>query len=266
MKKFFALFLALCLLALPVSGCNFQFDLNDVLDSGDVSGDDVDEPGDDTGEPGDTDEPGQTDDGDDSGAGAVKILEGSAFFPQTVDEVMAKFQEFGFEWSSGTADQTSSWSFHFLYEGSEEVNGVPAEVYTTTYTESGVTTIEKHWYNADWECIQVMEDGEIEPWPFVSLTNLIGHYVGFTVSAREVFDDNGSFDSNLYALDDQGSGTQGSPVGSMEVYVLRSLFFTDLDSYGVVEIDGEQYFALIRYGLSDDPVFEQVSVTHLVKK
>lgn len=260
MKRLFVLFIVACLLALPLSGCNFQFDLNDNADSGDIQ-----DPSDD----GDTTEPGDSDDdtvnpGDDGNS--QKILDGNAFYPADYIDVLAKYKEFGYEWTTSNSTQTDTTYFHYLYEGSEDVDGVAAEVYTVIHEQPAATKVEKQWYNSDWECIKVMVDGQVMPWSEITMPNHVEHYVSLVKNAQWVFDEEGCINTLAYSLEEEGSGTQGSPVGSMEVYVLNSLDLPSSYSYGMTEIDGELIFALIRQGYTNSQDYEELRVTELVAK
>lgn len=256
MNKFLVLLLVACLLALPLSGCSFQFDLNDNADSGDDSQD-----------PGDNGDVPNDGDADESwGEYTQKILAGDAFYPADYTQVLAKYKEFGYEWTVSSETQTDTVYFHYLYEGSEEVDGVPAEVYIVTLEQAGEPYVEKHWYNSQWDCIKVMVDGQVQSWPYFSMPTQVTHYVNLVLNAQMIFDEDGCIDTLVYSLEEEGTGTQGSPIGSMEVYVLSSLLYNDVYSYGVTEHDGGLVFALIRQGYSDTQDYEELKITELVDK
>lgn len=245
MKKFFMLLLIANLLVLTLSGCGYSFQKGDTINN-------------ETADPAGTDEPGCQD--------TQKILKGNVFYPEAAQGLFAKYREFGFQWKVSYDSFLEEWSVHYLYEGTEEVNGQATEVYTVTFAETGEEIVEKHWYNPQWDYIKGVINGQEVERGNVHLPTQIHSYVGMVLDSRTVFDSDGCIDPLVYKLDQGASGTQGSPLGTMEVYVLRRVTDNEIRTYGVNEIDGELIFTLIRFGEAGTDYLEELQITHLVAR
>jgi len=111
-----------------------------------------------------------------------------------------------------------------------------------------------------------MSNGQEGERGYVYLPNQIHSFVGMVLDSKSVFDQDGCIDPLVYMLDEDASGTQGSPLGTMEMYVLRKVTDNEVRTYGVTVIDGELIFTLIRFGEAGTDYLEELQITHLVAR
>lgn len=246
MKKLIALLLITGLLVM-LTGCGFLDKANDISDGLDDIGKIVDEL---------EDLPG-LDDEDES----KPIISGNVFFPENYTDLLAKYGEFGYEHTTVNEEGESTlFSFHFVYEGTEEVNGVDTQVFTITKVENNETKVNKQWFDKDWTVVKVLEGEEIlDEWSGIAVGMLGQIYVLKVQNSQMVVDGEGYLDE-MYTLEEQEK--ESGPVGEMETYKIRDILNTTR-TQGYIDVDGEKTFVLIRTGAESSKVMEELLVTHL---
>lgn len=249
MRKLIALLLVTGILVFALTGCGFLKTAKDIKDGLDDIGDIIGDPDD--------------DDDDDEDEGAETVFSGTAYYPEDSKTILRDFSEFGYEVSGEDEDGNSQfWSIHYVYEGDEEVDGDAASVLTVTKVENGETLVETHWYNEDGRLVKAMKDGEeISDWEAITLGMFLGLYANKASLTTTVVDEDGKIKTFSYSLEDERS--EGSDVGEMDVYEIKSKFVNVLHVYGLVEKAGDIYFVLLRSEVPGTDVFEQLLVTHM---
>lgn len=255
MKKVLAMILVVGLLAFTVSGCGFLQKAKDIKDGLDDIGDVIEDIEDDI-----------EDDIDDNDDDTDSVVDDPIYYPADFKELLAKYQEFGYKWNAvGEDGTTNNWSIHYLFEGTEEIDGVPTEIFTVTMVEYDETTVQKYWFNQDGECIKARADEQdIEVYSSAGFTMLTQLYVNYVYLTQGVLADDGTVDTFAYTLEDERS--ESSDLGDMDVYEFSSHFSPVIFTYGLMEIDGDLTFVYIKQTIPDSPVMEEMTVTHMVTR
>lgn len=252
MRKLIALLVITGILAFAATGCSYLKKAKDIKDNLDDIGDIIDDLG-------DLDD--IIDDIDDDGD--QNVFSGTVYYPENSAELLRKFSEFGYEFTKQSEDGgTQFMSVHFVYEGSEDVDGVAADIFTVTMVEDDETVVERQWYDEDGRLVKAVKDGEeVDEWYAMPVGMYLGIYTGKVKLTTLVIDENGELETFSYSLEDKRS--ESSDVGKMEVYEIKSKLLQVAYIYGLVEGKGEKHFALIRSEVPGTEVFEQVVVTHM---
>jgi len=248
-KKFLAVFLVVGMLATVLTGCSFLQKAKDISDNLDDIVNDL---------PGNNDD---DDDDDDPGNNEDEsIFSGTVYYPEGWGDPLKLFSEFGYEWTDKTENGSQLWSIHFVYQDSEEVDGVPTDIMQVTKVENGETVVETHWYNDEGNLVKAMAgEEEIDTWYAIPLTMLLSIYTNKVLLTSTVVAEDGILDAFGYTLEEKR--TESSDVGQMSVYQIRSKLLPAIYIYGLVEKGGVQHFAKIRLEAPDSDIFEQVLVT-----
>lgn len=249
MKKLIALFLVIALLS-ALTGCGSLGKAKDIKEGLDGIGKIIDEL---------DDLPGIGDDDDDE-----PLFSGSVFLPENYIDLLAKYSEFGFEHTTVNEEEDSIiFSFHFVYEGSEEVDGVDTEAFTITKYENNETVVNKQWFDEDWQVVKVLQDEEVvDEWSGIPVGMLSQIYVLSVTNSQMVVDAEGYLEE-MYTLDEQDK--ENSPVGEMETYKISDILNTTR-THGYIDVDGEKTIVLIRTGMQGSKASEELLVTHLAKR
>ncbi len=253
MKKLLALLLVTTMLV-AFTGCGFLDKAKDIKEGLDDIGNIFDEL---------EDLPGFIDDDDDEDD-AKPIVSGDVYFPESYTDLLAKYSEFGFEHT--TVDEAGAsiiFSFHFVHEGTEEVDGVDTEVFTVTKVENNETEVNKQWFDEEWQIVKVLKGEEIlDEWYGIPVGMFGQIYVLNLLNSQMVVDADGYLEE-MYKLEEKG--TESGSLGQMETYKISS-FLRTIQIHGYMDVDGEKTIVLIRKGVEGSKASEEMLVTHLVAR
>jgi hypothetical protein len=202
------------------------------------------------------------DDGDDvEDSSDDPIFSGEVFHPEDWTEVMNMFKEFGYVWVSVDENGVSSeWSIYYKDLGSEEVDGVTAQVVSVTKVEGGTDTF-KFWFDEEWECLRAEANGEdTGTWDAGVLSMLVQLYTNTVLLTTGVLDEDGTLDTSAFSLED--SRRESADVGSLEVYEISSKFTNFIYTYGLSEVNGQKIFATIKNSIKGSKASEEMRLTH----
>ncbi|MDD2282384.1 MAG: hypothetical protein PHT52_07170 [Eubacteriales bacterium] len=264
MKKYVALLLLMVFLVATLSGCGLikKFipgDLEDLIPSEDPDGKDPDGEDPDVDDP-DGDDPDSEDPDVEEPTDGDVVVEGNIFYPADWKDILNTFAEFGFTYKEVKEDgEESTWSMYYVSEGTEEVDGVEAEVIHFTKIEDS-TEESRIWCDSDWNCIKLEVNGEeAEPWGN-PLGMFLMIYVNWVELTQMTLSTDGTIDTSEYKLEETSS--ESTEVGNLEVYSFASLWTTVVNHYGFHQ-DGDLYFALIRNTLKGSNQLSELRITHL---
>lgn len=256
MKKILAIVLVLVMLA-AMSGCsllekvtNFKKGLDDI---GNII-DDVD--------PDDDDDGDDNDDGNDN-----PLLNSNVFYPGSVFDIMAEFKEFGYTWEETLEDGSpNDFSLRYTSMEGDEINGeatVVFDVYTTETDKDDKTF--RFWFTDDWNCVKALRDGEeVESFEGGTLTMMLSIYVNYIKLTKLVINDEGKLESFSHTL--QETRTEACSLGSMDVLIISDNFRPIVRTYGLVDLDGEQMFTVLRVDHDNSERFQELRITQAVKR
>lgn len=255
MKKTVALLLLFVFLIGTLSGCGlakkFLPDVSDILPNGeDPNGED----------PGDEDPNGE-DPNDEVPLDGDAVVKGEIFYPEDWMDIVSTFAEFGYTYTERKEDgEVTTWSMHYVSEGTEEYDGQETEVIKLTQNESSVTEY-RLWYTSDWECVRIERDGEeIDLWNSPVLAMLLGIYDNTVAISQMVLQQDGTIDTASFKL--ENTSKESTELGNLDVYTFASLWTAFTYDYGFYE-DGDLYFALIRNALKGTDQYTELRVTHM---
>jgi len=254
LKKILAIIMLVVLLLTTATGCGMLKKAKDFKDGiGDII-DNIDNNDPDNGDVDDPDDPGD-----------VPIFTGQVFYPQSYKDVINKFQEFGYIWTSVDGDGNSSdWSIYYRVEGTEEVDGVETQVISVTKVE-GETNHYKFWFDDELNCVKALaNEEEIDVWNAAVLTMLIQTYVNYVLLTTAVVDEDGMIDTFARTLETER--TEGSDLGNMDVYEFSSNFSTAISTYGLIDFDGDLVYVLIKQSVEGSVAYEEMSLSHAVTR
>lgn len=253
MKKFVALLLLFVFLVGTLSGCGlvkkFLPDVSDIIDNL-PDGEDPD----------DEDPIDEDPDDEDPIEGNVAV-KGDIYYPEDWKDILSTFAEFGYSHTERSeSGEESTWSIHYVSEGTEEYEGQETEVIKLTKVE-GSTDEYRLWFTSDWECVRIEENGEeAELWTSGILALLLGIYENTITLTQMVLEKDGTIDTSSFKL--ENTSKESTELGSLDVYTFASLWTAFTYHYGFYE-DGDLYFALIRNGLKGSDQYTELKITHL---
>lgn len=259
MKKTVAILLLFVLLVGTLSGCGLVKkllpDVSDIIDELPIDKDPDDE------DPNDED-PNDEDPNDEDPNDGDVVVEGNIFYPADWKDILNRFAEFGFTHKEVRENgEESTWSFHYVSEGTEEIDGEETEVIKLTKVESS-TEEYRIWFTSDWECVKFQKNGEDQDtWNSSVLSMLLSIYENSLLLTQVVLTTDGTIDDpSAYKLDEVTK--EDTELGSLDLYSFSSLWTKYTFHYGFYE-DGDLYSALIRNALEGSDSYTELRITHL---
>ncbi len=259
MKKAIVVLLLMAFVFSSLSGCGLIKKFVPMSGGDEPGGEEPggDEPGGD--EPG-GEEPSGGDPGGEEPEGDYLAVEGVIYYPENWQDILTTLAEFGYTHKEIREDgEESVFSMHYVSQGTEEINGVEAEVIHLTKVEGGVDEF-RFWFDEDWNCLKAEQNGvEDSSWGAGALSILLQIYVNKVLLTQMVMATDGTIDTSSYKL--EGQTSESSEIGQLEVYSFASQWTKVFSHYGFHR-DGDLYFALIRSTLKDSKAMEELRVTH----